>query len=144
VFTAVGTYPFSDMAALLTALSDETGKPAAELLEYFGRHLFGRFSVLYGHMVDANTGTFELLGRIEDVIHVEVKKLYPDARLPTVETQMISPDTMELIYRSERSLGHLALGLIRGCAAHFNETVTVKMKNRAADGSEVSFLIRKT
>ena len=143
VFTGVGTYPSRDMVALLTQLSTETKKPADDLLLHFGEHLFNSFSRLYAHLIADIKDTFGLLENIESFIHVEVKKLYPDAQLPAIDTHMVGPDTMELIYRSRRKLGHLAHGLIMGCAACFGETMEIQMENLVMDASEVRFTIKK-
>lgn len=143
VFTGVGTYPSRDMVALLTQLSTEIKKPADELLLHFGTYLFNSFSRLYAHLITDIKDTFGLLEQIEDFIHVEVKKLYPDAQLPAIDTRMVGADTMELIYRSRRKLGHLAHGLMMGCAAYFGETIEIHMENLVADGSQVRFTIKK-
>ncbi|SMD06229.1 Haem-NO-binding [Desulfocicer vacuolatum DSM 3385] len=143
VFTGVGTYPSRDMAALLTQLQMEINQSIPELLRYFGKHLFHRFSKLYEHLLTDVKDTFDLLQRIENFIHVEVKKLYPDARLPAIDAHMISHDTMELMYRSRRKLAHLAHGLIQGCAAYFGEVMEIEMENMLEDASHVRFIIRK-
>ncbi|GAB6144538.1 heme NO-binding domain-containing protein [Desulfocicer niacini] len=143
VFTGVGTYPSRDMVALLTQLSAETQKPVNDLLLHFGKHLFNSFSRLYAYLITDIKDTFGLLDNIEDFIHVEVKKLYPDAQLPTIDTRMVEPDTMELIYRSRRKMGHLAHGLMMGCAACFGETMEIQMENLVPDASEVRFTIKK-
>ena len=143
VFTGVGTYPSRDMVALLTQLSTETQKPVNDLLFHFGKHLFNSFSRLYAHLIADAKDTFGLLDNIEDFIHVEVKKLYPDAQLPTIDTRMVGPDTMELIYRSRRKMAYLAHGLMMGCAACFGETMEIQMENLVPDASEVRFTIKK-
>ncbi len=42
-FTSVGTYPFQDMVALVTALTKRTGKSLPVVLEDFGRDCFGKW-----------------------------------------------------------------------------------------------------
>jgi len=143
IFTGVGTYPSQDMMSLLGQLEMEVNQPVSDLLVHFGEHLFHRFSSLYVYLVADIKDTFKLLQQIEDFIHVEVKKLYPDAQLPAIDTRMLSHDTMELIYRSRRKLGYLAQGLMMGCAAYFGETIEIQMENLAEDASEVRFTIRK-
>jgi len=143
IFTGVGTYPSQDMVALLAQLETAVNKPVSDLLLHFGKHLFHRFSILYAHLVADRRDTFEFLQQIEGFIHVEVKKLYPDAQLPAIDTRMVADDTMELIYRSQRKLGCLAYGLMMGCAAYFGETIEIEMENLVADASEVRFIIKK-
>jgi len=42
-YTAVGTYPHSEMVALVSALSARSGVAVTVLLRAFGEYLFGRF-----------------------------------------------------------------------------------------------------
>jgi len=54
-------------------------------------------------------------------IHVEVRKLYPDAELPTFTCDTSTPGRLTMLYRSSRPFADLAEGLIAGCIAHFCE-----------------------
>lgn len=81
-YTAVGTYPYTEMQALVTALSRRTGKPVPDLLTLFGRHLCRRFAVRYPEFFTVQTSLFDFLESVDAYIHREVHKLYPDAELP--------------------------------------------------------------
>lgn len=144
VYTAVGTYDFNEMVQLVTNLSKETGEGSPALLFAFGHHLFGRFYKMYPHFFNGKPDAFSFLDKIEDYIHVEVLKLYPDAQLPSIDTK-ISDDgkSMTMMYKSKRRMSDLALGLINGCINHFNESIEVKKTGMVNDGSEVSFLLTK-
>ncbi|MGL4979319.1 MAG: heme NO-binding domain-containing protein [Plesiomonas sp.] len=121
-YTAVGTYPFSEMASLVTALSVRSGIPAGDLIHQFGQFLFGRFSQLYPQFLVGHTTTFSLLAGIEDVIHAEVKKLYPDAELPAFDVLEQTEQRQLLQYRSPRCLDRLAQGLVEGSLLHYRQT----------------------
>ena len=69
----------------------------------------------------ANTeGMLDMLGHLDDDIHVQVKKLYPDADLPRFKVLSRTDTTMRLQYYSERDLFALAEGLMDASADHFN------------------------
>lgn len=125
VYTAIGKYDFAEMAALVGALSEILETPAPELIQSFGRHLFGRFAVLYPNFFTAEMDAFSFLESIEGTIHVEVKKLYPDAELPRLDAVRNDDDTLTIQYESCRPLGTLCIGLIEGCAAHFGEELEI-------------------
>jgi hypothetical protein len=36
-------------------------------------------------------------------------------------------------------MAHVCVGLIQGCANHFNETIKIKHQNQSEDGSQVRF-----
>lgn len=144
-YTSVGTYSYKEMVALVSALSQQTGVSVPELLETFGHHLFSRFAVLYPVFFQDVNNSLDFLKRIDSYIHVEVRKLYPDAELPTFTFEDLGPDKMRLIYRSRRALSDVAAGLIKGCAKHFGEDLHLKQTDLSGDaGTEVEFLITRT
>jgi hypothetical protein len=144
-YTAVGTYPHQEMVALLVELSRVTGIPVAELLHVFGRHLFGRFAVLFPDMVNARDGAFGMMRDLDGVIHVEVRKLYRDAELPSFEVISDTPRELTLVYRSTRHLADFAEGLIQGCVEHYGEPIVVERPAaEAPDPGRVTFVLRRS
>ena len=125
VYASTGTYPACEMAALVGAVSEKTGVDASDLLRAFGEHLFTHFVEGFPVFFERVDNAFEFLASIEDHIHVEVKKLYPDAELPSFEVGEHTPSGFRLIYTSSRHLGDFCEGLIRGCLAHFSEEATI-------------------
>lgn len=141
-YTAVGTYPFSEMRDLLTALVERSGADPAELLRGFGHKLCATFAAGYGQYFAAAGSLFEFLASIDDHIHVEVRKLYPDAELPSMRISHRTETRLLLDYRSERGLEALAEGLIQATSAHYREPVALAMtKMSDADGEFVRFTI---
>jgi hypothetical protein len=124
-YTSVGTYDHAEMVALVRALAERTRMSSAELLCAFGERLFGRFVVAYPRFFDEVTTAFQFLAGIEDIIHAEVRKLYPDAELPAFEVERHEVDELVLVYDSGRHLEDLAEGLIRGCGAYFGEHIVI-------------------
>ncbi|MCG8695637.1 MAG: heme NO-binding domain-containing protein [Minwuiales bacterium] len=118
-YTAVGTYDHMELVQLVVGLSKETGTAAPDLVKAFGAHLLSRFVVLYPEFFDGHADPFTFLESVENYIHIEVKKLYPDATLPSVACERPSPDKLVVLYESERCLADAAHGLIEGCLKHF-------------------------
>lgn len=142
-YSAVGTYDHSEMVALLVALSELTNIPIPDLLRTYGRHLFWQFGKLYPSFLEGVASSIDFVASIENVIHVEVRKLYPDAQLPRFEVLEHSPDHLRVRYESERHLGPLALGLIESCIEYFKESgnVVVRMEPGADSTSPVVFVM---
>jgi len=111
-YTTVGTYDHMEMLQLVAALSEKSNIPIPELVRSFGKHLFGRLARAYPQFLAGVETSFDFLQRVEDHIHVEVLKLYPDAELPHFECEASQPGRMTMIYRSQRPLADLAEGLI--------------------------------
>lgn len=141
-YTAVGTYPHEEMIALVTALAAATGRPPGELTRAFGRHLFGRFSQLYGRFFEGVGDSFQFLAGIEEIIHAEVRKLYPDAELPGFEVQT-GPRTLVLTYFSRHPFADLAHGLIEGCVAHFGDPVGITRETPEHPAAQACFVLRR-
>lgn len=145
VYTSVGTYPHAEMARLAQALSEEAGLSVGCLLGVFGEHLAGRFRIRFPRFFSAAPALFDFLASIDSVIHVEVRKLYPDAELPSFAVEQRDADTMTLLYRSSRHLEDLAEGLVLGCAAHYGESVQVeRIPVQGADAGTRFKITRRT
>lgn len=136
-YTAVGTYNHQEMLTLVTTLGQLTGQPIPALVKAFGKHLFGRLAASYPVFLTGVEHSFDLLKSIEDHIHKEVRKLYPDAELPRFEWEQPDTDTLVLRYHSHRPLADLAEGLMEGCVEHFGEQIEIKRKDMPDQGETV-------
>ena len=134
VYTSLGTYDYHEMLELVTHLSKETGIPVPDLVKAFGQYLFTRFSIGFPTMFADCPDTFSLLKRIDNYIHVEVRKLYPDAQLPRFEFDDSVPGQLILEYSSERPFAMLADGLITQSIVHFQEDLELVMDD-LSDGA---------
>lgn len=134
-YTSVGTYPHSEMVAMVVALSQRSGRPVPDLVRAFGQYLFGRFVLAYPSFFRNVTGSFEFLSGIEDIIHAEVLKLYPDAELPRFIIECHDERRLVLLYLSPRHFEDLAEGLMLGCVAHFGEPIRVERVANTATGT---------
>lgn len=127
-YTAVGTYPHEEMVAMVLNLSDRTGMQVPELLHAFGIFLFGQFTKLYPAFFAGQRSSIDFVASIESVIHVEVRKLYPDAELPRFTVREHRPDYLDIVYSSDRHLGDLAFGLMEACVSHFGEEDKIRIE----------------
>lgn len=134
-YTAVGTYDHAELVRLVQALSTATGNSVPQLVHMFGEHLFHRFSVNYKPLFADTRNAFDFLSRIDDVIHVEVRKLYPDAELPSLPCERPAPGRLVMHYSSPRGFGDLAAGLIAGCIQHYGETIAVNRTDLPKEGA---------
>jgi hypothetical protein len=125
-YTSVATYDHNEILKLVGQLHRATGLPVPDLVSAFGRHLFGRFHTLYPAFFQGADGAFDFLERVESIIHIEVRKLYPDAELPVFECTRPAPGQLVMLYRSQRPFADLAGGLIQGCIEHFGEPIVVR------------------
>lgn len=127
-YTAVGNYDHREMVSMVVELSSATGVPVDELLIAFGEQVFGMFTQHYGHFFANAKSAVQFLAHIEDYIHVEVRKLYPDAELPTFRYPPAPDGDLVMEYASPRPMAAFAEGLIRATIRHFgnHEALTVE------------------
>ncbi|MEN0005405.1 MAG: heme NO-binding domain-containing protein [Bacteroidota bacterium] len=143
IYTAVGTYDHQEMHTLANALGHLKEKETADLYYAFGTYFFSVFEQHYGHFLEGQPDAFTFLESLEGYIHVEVKKLYPEAELPQFLTQRLSPNSLEMIYISERRMSAFAKGLIERCFAYYQEEAAIEMIPLDETGKRVKFVLTK-
>lgn len=142
-YTAIGTYDFSEMLQLLSHLSEKTKLSIDDLLLTYGEHFFRVLVESYPGLIKKYNDPIEMLASIENHIHVEVLKIYPDAELPTFEVISKTKNSLSMIYKSSRSMYYFGLGLMNKTFEHFNSSAEILMEKLKEDGSEVKFIITK-
>lgn len=142
IYTNVGTYDYREMHKLVHSLHQKTEISIPELMQAFGRHMHKIFTSGYGLFYTSCRDAFEFLESIENHIHVEVRKLYPDAELPSFQTRRIDNHTLEMIYSSKRQMGEFAKGLIKNAIEYYDQDASIEQELIDPDGSMVRFVIK--
>lgn len=143
-YTSVGTYHHTELIEMVGHLSEESDIEVVPLIKVFGEHLFGRFVDLYPEFFGEIDSCFSFLDLIENHVHVEVRKLYPDAELPTFATEQSDPSILEMTYQSKRPFAPVAEGLIRGCIAYFKEDISLSAEDLSGGANtHVRFVLEK-
>lgn len=144
-YTSVGNYHHSEMVQLVRALSNATEVPSRELLQTFGHWVFLRlFAANYGSFFVNSKNAYDFLSSVESYIHVEVRKLYPDAELPTFAVQRPDADCLIMVYHSARPFAAFAHGLILGCIDYYDEDIDVSMEDTSSGrGTSARFTLTR-
>ena len=135
VYTSIGTYSFSELLQLLQNLKIQTGISIDNLLLIYGEHFFSVIETNYKDLLSSYNDPIEMLASIENHIHVEVRKIYNDAELPTFIIKEKTKKTLILIYKSSRSMHHFGLGLMNKTFEHFNSKATIILEKIKKDGT---------
>ncbi|SFV60045.1 Guanylate cyclase-related protein [hydrothermal vent metagenome] len=138
-YAATGNYPFSELLKVVVSLSNKSGIPIPDLLEVFGEHLFSKLVGAFPHLVEKQS-LLHFITEVENYIHVEVKKLYPDVELPKFDIVKHEEKVLKFYYLSDKKLHHLAKGLLKGAAVYFKEDAEIGMDE--SDNSRVLFTIK--
>ncbi len=123
-YTSLGNYPDAELAQLLEAVMALRGE-ASGGYRWFGRGSIPFLARRYPVFFTPHTTTTQFLLTLNDIIHTEVRKIYPGADVPVFDFELV-PGGVALGYHSQRRLCQLGSGLIEGAADHFHERVTIE------------------
>lgn len=132
-FVGPGNYPDADLFALVATTCRLHGITLVDALRAFGRFAFDHLAKTVPDLVSCHAHPKPFLMSLGSIIHVEVKKLYPSARPPEIESIDLGPGKMRLVYASPRCLGELAYGLLEGARDHFGAPFTIDVAERTTD-----------
>ncbi|MBK8480313.1 MAG: heme NO-binding domain-containing protein [Proteobacteria bacterium] len=137
VFLGPQSYPDSEFVAIVVATGKALKTPLEQLVPAFGRYLFPRLAERFPIFLRPEMTAKSFLVTVEATIHLEVRKLYPDAGLPRFDFVDPAADRLEITYASPRRLCALVAGMIDGVAEHFHEEVQVEHDRCVHRGDEV-------
>ena len=110
-----GTYADVDMVTIVTKTCERLKVAPEDALKAFGRFLFPRLLKRYPSVADGIEDPYELLRRIDDAIHVEVRKLVPQAVTPRILCDTAADGSGAVVtYQSSRKLCAAFTGLLQG------------------------------
>lgn len=125
-YLPAGVYPDADAVAILTSLSETVGRPLPVVLEQFGTFLAPHLVKVAGTVIEPSWRTLDLIEHTESIIHAMIRTTTPGAAPPVLEAVRQGPRELHLVYASGRRLCPLAVGLMRGIAAHYHETIRIE------------------
>lgn len=140
-YTSVGNYDHRELGIMIGKMAEISGEAVPGLIHTFGLHLFGRFLLLYPSFFVGIASAMDFLASIEDVIHAEVRKLYPDVELPNFDVSRPEPNRLVLTYHSQRHLGDLAHGLIEACISHYGIPLSLHREDLPGEDHSVRFTL---
>jgi len=85
-----------------------------------------RFSERFPAYFESSDGVISFLASVDRHIHVQVRKLYPEAVTPSVLVQHPPDGPVIIAYSSERKLCALARGMIKGAIDYYNRSGSVE------------------
>ena len=94
--------------------------PADDVVSWFGRNALPLFAVHYPQLFEPHDSTRSFVLTLNDIIHPEVRKLYPGADVPEFDFAF-REELLVMGYRSPRKMCSFAEGLLLGAADHFGE-----------------------
>ncbi|WP_105172103.1 MULTISPECIES: heme NO-binding domain-containing protein [Pseudoalteromonas] len=136
IYTSTKQYDDSELFTIVGYLSERLEVPIPDLVRAFGEFLFPLLMPQAPQEAQNAPSLRAFLMMVDELIHVEVKKLYKDAQLPDFNYDDHIDDKLTMIYQSPRKLCFLSEGLILGAAQHFGETVSLSQPVCMHQGGE--------
>ncbi|MGH2979364.1 MAG: heme NO-binding domain-containing protein [Solirubrobacterales bacterium] len=135
-YTSLGSYSDDDLMRLVAAASSALDTPPDEIVRWFGRSALPLFADRYPQFFEPHTSTRSFVLTLNQVIHPEVRKLYPGADVPVFDFDTSSDEVLVMGYASPRKMCAFAEGLIEGAASHYGEQALIQQPKCMVRGDE--------
>jgi predicted hydrocarbon binding protein len=136
VYTTVGTYDDQELFSLITLIVEKKNISPKDAQFAFGKWVFKELYNIAPPGAHDFKDIFEFLHAVQNVIHVEVKKLNPDALLPEFEFLSETQNKLSFHYLSPRKLCFFCEGLVHGLAEHTGQEVKVYQSECEHEGDK--------
>ncbi len=142
-YTSLGSYDDAEVVRLVVVASNSLQIPPQDVLRWFGRRAMPLLAQRYPAFFASHANTRSFLLTLNNIIHPEVRKLYPGASPPVFDFDTGDGDTLVIGYNSARRLCALAEGFMRGAAEHFGEQADITQPTCMHHGAaKCSFHVR--
>jgi len=125
-YTSLGSYPDEELSSLVHAAGEIIGTDEQTVVRQLGERAIPLLAARYPEFFAPHTATRSFVLTLNEIIHPEVRKLYPGADVPEFDFDTSDPDVLVLGYYSARRLCALAEGFIMGAASHYGEDAEVE------------------
>ena len=123
VYISTENYPDEEIIRYVKVISEKLELPSQDVTRVFGRYLFDELNEKMSFFSKQSPNLFEFLDSIENVVHKEVRKLYVNSHLPSIDCEILSEHELNMHYTSPRKLCYLAEGLISGAAEYYQDDI---------------------
>ena len=138
-YTALGNYADTELLGIVAAACQATGMSADEVLRTVGHYALPKLAARVPDSLTDAPDAFSFIRKVNDIIHPEVLKIYPDS-IPPAFAFEDHADGLVVQYRSVRHLPALAEGLLSGMSLLFDEEISVTAIEPGSEG-EPRFLV---
>ncbi len=125
-YTSLGSYADADLLKLVAAAAAAMDSPPDDVVRWFGRHALPLFAERYPQLFEQHSSTRAFVLTLNDIIHPQVRKLYPGAQVPVFDFEEAPNGGLRMGYDSPRKMCSFAEGLLEGAAHHFGEQVSIQ------------------
>lgn len=137
-------YPDEHMYRLVGEAATMTGLSANELHEKFGEYLVPDLMYMYQRLLQPQWNTLDMLEHTENTMHRQVRQEHVENAPPVLNVTRVSPNELLIDYVSKRRMGGLAVGIVRGVAAYYDEADQIEVEPVTSEnGEKVRIRVRR-
>ena len=140
-YTSLGSYPDDELTALVAAASALLNSPPDAVLRSLGEGAMPLLAERFPSFFAGHTSSRSFILTLNEIIHAEVRKLYPDATVPDFGFESPSDAEVLIVYESPRQLCALAEGFVAGAASHYGERVAIDQQECMHRGDQACRLL---
>ena len=134
IYTSVATYDDAELFTLVGLIMEKKGLTGQQAQMAFGQWMFKQLLEAAPPEAHKFTDVFSFLYGVQDVIHVEAKKLKPEAILPEFEFIEETENSLSFHYLSPRKMCYFCEGIIEGLADHTGQKVAIEQTECEHEG----------
>ena len=135
-YTTVVTYDDQELFILIGLVADKQNISLKDVLFTFGKWVFKEFYNIAPAGAHDFKDVFEFLYAVQDFIHVDVKKINPDALVPEFKFLSATDNKLSFHYLSPRKLCFFCEGLLHGLAVHMGQEIKVSQPECEHEGGQ--------
>jgi hypothetical protein len=140
-YTTVVTYDDQELFKLIGLVADRQNISEREAQFAFGKWVFKEFYSIAPSGAHDFEDVFEFLHAVQDFIHVEVKKLSPNALVPEFKFLSETSNKLSFHYISPRQLCFFCEGIVYGLAQQIGQAVNVSQSECEHEGGQRCVLV---
>lgn len=141
-YTTVGTYPHQELLSLIEATLSITSANLDNMLNVYAEGLMQSFERSHPSFFSAHKDLVSFLLNVEGQMHAGVRKLYADAKPPTLDVSQIDDSSLKLCYRSLRPLSIVVQPLVRAAAKRYKTGIQLEQVEVSSDGTYSEHTLR--
>lgn len=125
-YTSIGEYDHDELRQLVAQLSAATQTTEPELLQVLGKRLFARSSEFFPRYFGSAHSSLDVLSNVDELIRVEIRKLYPDADVLKLEWGHEASEQWSFAYRSSLACADLVEGMLAASVEQFCDQIELE------------------
>ena len=134
-YTSLGSYDDAEVVALVDVAAATLKIAPHEVLRWFGLRAMPLLATRYPGFFGTHASARSFLLTLNNIIHPEVRKLYPGATPPVFDFDNAPDGALVIGYNSSRRLCALAEGFMQGAAEFYQERADIQQSQCMHDGA---------